>query len=166
MSFWSLKDGLAAELSKETYKWGLILQNKYTLTKNAVTLWEGILLILSYFCQSVWFLLSFKASNLEPPWGHCSTKELDYYVDYTVSACKVECETKDLVDRCGCRDAYMPYNKSSSKFDYCHIYEVKIFSWKCLKILGTFIYITIYCDVPGSPCLSKKGESNVRFVSF
>ena len=24
----------------------------------------------------------------------------------------------------------------------------------------------IYCDAPGSPCLSKKGESNVRFVSF
>ena len=23
-----------------------------------------------------------------------------------------------------------------------------------------------YCDVPGSPCLSKKGESNVRFVPF
>ena len=23
-----------------------------------------------------------------------------------------------------------------------------------------------YCDVPGSPCLSKKGESNVWFVSF
>ncbi len=26
--------------------------------------------------------------------------------------------------------------------------------------------LTIYCDVPGSPCLSKKGESNVRFVPF
>ena len=26
--------------------------------------------------------------------------------------------------------------------------------------------VYIYCDVPGSPCLSKKGESNVRFVSF
>ncbi len=24
----------------------------------------------------------------------------------------------------------------------------------------------IYCDVPGSPCLSKKDESNVRFVPF
>ncbi len=24
----------------------------------------------------------------------------------------------------------------------------------------------IYCDVPGSFCLSKKGESDVRFVSF
>ncbi len=23
-----------------------------------------------------------------------------------------------------------------------------------------------YCDVPGSPCLSKKGESNVRAVPF
>ena len=23
-----------------------------------------------------------------------------------------------------------------------------------------------YCDVPGSPCLSKKGQSNVRFVPF
>ncbi len=26
--------------------------------------------------------------------------------------------------------------------------------------------IEIYCDMPGSPCLSKKGESNVWFVSF
>ncbi len=25
---------------------------------------------------------------------------------------------------------------------------------------------TLYCDVPGSPCLSKKGESSVWFVSF
>ncbi len=24
----------------------------------------------------------------------------------------------------------------------------------------------IYCDVTGSPCLSKKGESNMRFVPF
>ena len=24
----------------------------------------------------------------------------------------------------------------------------------------------MYCDVPGSPCLSKKGESNVQFVPF
>ncbi len=26
--------------------------------------------------------------------------------------------------------------------------------------------IYIYCDMPGSPCLSKKGESNVWFVPF
>ncbi len=24
----------------------------------------------------------------------------------------------------------------------------------------------MYCDVPGSPCLSKKGESSMWFVSF
>ncbi len=26
--------------------------------------------------------------------------------------------------------------------------------------------VLIYCDMPGSPCLSKKGESNMRFVTF
>ncbi len=36
-----------------------------------------------------------------------------------------------------------------------------------IMIIGTCcIDYLIYCDVPGSPCLSKKGESNVRFVPF
>ncbi len=28
------------------------------------------------------------------------------------------------------------------------------------------VYIHVYRDVPGSPCLSKKGESNMQFVPF
>ncbi len=31
---------------------------------------------------------------------------------------------------------------------------------------NSHMHTCIYCDVPGSPCLSKKGESSVRFVSF
>ncbi len=29
-----------------------------------------------------------------------------------------------------------------------------------------FVFFSVYCDVPGSPCLSKKGESDVWFVPF
>ena len=56
-----------------------------------------------------------QAQNLPEPWGVCSDeKQLNYYENYTQSACEVECETKDLFADCQCRDAYMP-NTGASK---------------------------------------------------
>ncbi len=50
---------------------------------------------------------------------------------------------------------YCPYMKSVRICAACsHAYPSE-----------SIILIT-YCDVPGSPCLSKKGESNMRFVPF
>jgi len=41
--------------------------------------------------------------------------ELKFYPDYVHSRCLRECETKDVLERCGCRDAYMPgYSHSQS----------------------------------------------------
>ena len=40
-----------------------------------------------------------------------------------------------------------------------------IIAMKCVRT-GRSVGLNTYCDVPGSPCLSKKGESSMRFVSF
>ena len=50
----------------------------------------------------------YQAHNLGPPWGDCGTTDLEYYDEYTLSACEMECETKVLYDACNCVDGYMP----------------------------------------------------------
>jgi len=49
-----------------------------------------------------------QAENLEPPWGDCKNMDLKFYLEYVHSRCLRECETRDVIERCGCRDAYMP----------------------------------------------------------
>ena len=53
----------------------------------------------------------FQAESLEKPWGDCGAKQLNFSNVYRFSECEVECETKQLLSACGCRDGYMPgYN--------------------------------------------------------
>ena len=55
-------------------------------------------------CYNVFF----QAHSLGPPWGKCGVSKLNYYENYSFMACERECETDIMVERCGCRDAYMP----------------------------------------------------------
>lgn len=57
---------------------------------------------------NAWTCSFLQAENLPPPWGDCATKELVYYKRYIHSRCLRECETKQIVKACTCRDAYMP----------------------------------------------------------
>uniref|UniRef100_A0A8D0C5G8 Acid-sensing ion channel 1 n=1 Tax=Salvator merianae TaxID=96440 RepID=A0A8D0C5G8_SALMN len=47
---------------------------------------------------------------LPPPWGDCKSvaKEYDFYDTYSITACRIDCETRYLVENCNCRMVHMP----------------------------------------------------------
>ena len=50
-----------------------------------------------------------QVENLPAPYGSCvSDKTLKYFDFYSPSACQVDCLTSFVVERCRCRDTYMP----------------------------------------------------------
>ncbi|XP_072569123.1 acid-sensing ion channel 1-like isoform X2 [Paramormyrops kingsleyae] len=47
---------------------------------------------------------------LPPPWGDCKTTPMnsDFFDTYSISACRIDCETRYLVENCNCRMVHMP----------------------------------------------------------
>ncbi|XP_030639370.1 acid-sensing ion channel 1A [Chanos chanos] len=47
---------------------------------------------------------------LPPPWGDCKVNPLnsDLFKWYSISACRIDCETRYLVENCNCRMVHMP----------------------------------------------------------
>ncbi|XP_062854865.1 acid-sensing ion channel 1A [Trichomycterus rosablanca] len=47
---------------------------------------------------------------LAPPWGTCRSRPLDsdFFSAYSISACRMDCETRYLVENCNCRMVHMP----------------------------------------------------------
>ncbi|XP_053231053.1 acid-sensing ion channel 1 isoform X1 [Podarcis raffonei] len=47
---------------------------------------------------------------LPPPWGDCKsvTMESEFYDTYSIAACRIDCETRYLVENCNCRMVHMP----------------------------------------------------------
>uniref|UniRef100_A0A3Q3X2T3 Acid sensing ion channel subunit 1 n=1 Tax=Mola mola TaxID=94237 RepID=A0A3Q3X2T3_MOLML len=47
---------------------------------------------------------------LPPPWGDCkvTAMESDFFDSYSITACRIDCETRYLVDNCNCRMVHMP----------------------------------------------------------
>ncbi|KAM4622363.1 acid-sensing ion channel 2-like [Discoglossus pictus] len=51
-----------------------------------------------------------RLTYLPSPWGICRLSELgsDFYPVYSVSACRIDCETRYIVENCGCKMVHMP----------------------------------------------------------
>uniref|UniRef100_A0A8C5N4X4 Acid-sensing ion channel 1 n=1 Tax=Gouania willdenowi TaxID=441366 RepID=A0A8C5N4X4_GOUWI len=47
---------------------------------------------------------------LPPPWGDCKVTPMDsdFFDSYSITACRIDCETRYLVDNCNCRMVHMP----------------------------------------------------------
>ncbi|XP_058164240.1 acid-sensing ion channel 1 isoform X5 [Dasypus novemcinctus] len=47
---------------------------------------------------------------LPPPWGTCKavTMDSDFFDSYSITACRIDCETRYLVENCNCRMVHMP----------------------------------------------------------
>ncbi|NWS18087.1 ASIC1 protein, partial [Pachyramphus minor] len=47
---------------------------------------------------------------LPPPWGDCKAVagDLEFYDTYSITACRIDCETRYLVENCNCRMVHMP----------------------------------------------------------
>lgn len=51
---------------------------------------------------------------LPPPWGDCKSTPIDseYFSTYSISACRIDCETRYLLENCNCRMVHMPGTSS------------------------------------------------------
>uniref|UniRef100_A0A8D0B135 Uncharacterized protein n=1 Tax=Salvator merianae TaxID=96440 RepID=A0A8D0B135_SALMN len=50
---------------------------------------------------------------LPPPWGDCKTSrpgESIFFANYSLAACRIDCETRYLAENCNCRMVHMPGN--------------------------------------------------------
>ncbi|XP_066564413.1 acid-sensing ion channel 1B isoform X3 [Amia ocellicauda] len=47
---------------------------------------------------------------LPPPWGDCKATPMDsdFFDTYSITACRIDCETRYLVENCNCRMVHMP----------------------------------------------------------
>ncbi|XP_018431359.1 PREDICTED: acid-sensing ion channel 1-like, partial [Nanorana parkeri] len=47
---------------------------------------------------------------LPPPWGDCKDTPFKspYYPSYSITACRIECETRYILEQCKCRMVHMP----------------------------------------------------------
>lgn len=61
--------------------------------------------------------LSQQLIYLPPPWGTCKavTMDSDFFDSYSITACRIDCETRYLVENCNCRMVHMPGQAQSSK---------------------------------------------------
>lgn len=55
-------------------------------------------------------LPSWQLTYLPPPWGECESKALEsgFFQVYSVTACRIDCETRYIVENCNCRMVHMP----------------------------------------------------------
>lgn len=47
---------------------------------------------------------------LPPPWGDCKNGPIEsaFFSNYSVAACRIDCETRYLAENCNCRMVHMP----------------------------------------------------------
>ncbi|XP_034388890.1 acid-sensing ion channel 1B isoform X1 [Cyclopterus lumpus] len=51
-----------------------------------------------------------RLTYLPPPWGDCKATAMDsdFFSSYSITACRIDCETRYLVENCNCRMVHMP----------------------------------------------------------
>ncbi|NP_999956.1 acid-sensing ion channel 1B [Danio rerio] len=51
-----------------------------------------------------------RLTYLPPPWGDCKATPIDsdFFNTYSITACRIDCETRYLVENCNCRMVHMP----------------------------------------------------------
>lgn len=56
---------------------------------------------------------------LPPPWGECRSSEmgLDFFPVYSITACRIDCETRYIVENCNCRMVHMPGQCQGTAWD-------------------------------------------------
>ncbi|XP_069778730.1 acid-sensing ion channel 2-like isoform X2 [Narcine bancroftii] len=58
---------------------------------------------------------------LPPPWGDCRSENLNsgFFSTYSITACRIDCETRYLVENCNCRMVHMPEFLVEQDSKYC-----------------------------------------------
>uniref|UniRef100_A0A8C8RTG7 Acid-sensing ion channel 2 n=1 Tax=Pelusios castaneus TaxID=367368 RepID=A0A8C8RTG7_9SAUR len=57
-----------------------------------------------------WLFCLLQLTYLPPPWGECRSSDmgLDFFPVYSITACRIDCETRYIVENCNCKMVHMP----------------------------------------------------------
>lgn len=90
----------------------------------------------SYHLSYLSLLLSFhvysQLTYLPPPWGDCRADAIDsdFFTTYSITACRIDCETRYLVENCNCRMVHMPGEDFIFIKQYALLWFWKYEEWK------------------------------------
>ncbi|XP_026098655.1 acid-sensing ion channel 2-like [Carassius auratus] len=103
-----------------------------------------------------------RLTYLPPPWGECVTRALDsgLFEVYSVSACRIECETRYIIENCNCRMVYMPGDSP-----YCTPEQYKDCAEPALAALSAVEGTSCICRSPCNMTRYNKELSMVKIPS-
>ncbi|GAA6067892.1 acid-sensing ion channel 1A, partial [Tachysurus ichikawai] len=97
---------------------------------------------------------------LPPPWGTCKMNSLDsdFFSAYSLSACRIDCETRYLVENCNCRMVHMPGDAP-----YCSPELYKVCADSALAYLVEKDNEYCMCE---TPCNTTRYSKELSFVKI
>ncbi|XP_056468046.1 acid-sensing ion channel 2 isoform X3 [Gadus chalcogrammus] len=103
-----------------------------------------------------------RLTYLPPPWGECESKALEsgYFPAYSVTACRIDCETRYIVENCNCRMVHMPGDAS-----YCTPEQYKDCAEPALAKLSASESGNCMCRTPCNMTRYNKELSMVKIPS-
>ncbi|XP_041424207.1 acid-sensing ion channel 1C [Xenopus laevis] len=96
---------------------------------------------------------------LPPPWGNCKDTPLDSFdfKNYSITACRIICQTEHIIDKHGCRMVHMPGNATVCPLDQ---YE------KADKFLDALIMANNQSCPCGTPCRTERYQKELSMVKI
>ncbi|XP_035376513.1 acid-sensing ion channel 1B isoform X2 [Electrophorus electricus] len=103
-----------------------------------------------------------RLTYLPPPWGDCRSKPLksDFFTTYSITACRIDCETSYLVENCNCRMVHMPGDAP-----YCTPEQYKECADPALDFLVERDNNKCVCETPCNTTRYNKELSMVKIPS-
>ncbi|KAG5836446.1 acid-sensing ion channel 1 isoform X2 [Anguilla anguilla] len=103
-----------------------------------------------------------RLTYLPPPWGDCKATAMDseFFSSYSITACRIDCETRYLVENCNCRMVHMPGDAP-----YCTPEQYKECADPALDFLVEKDNDYCVCETPCNMTRYNKELSFVRIPS-
>ncbi|XP_062994829.1 acid-sensing ion channel 2 isoform X1 [Elgaria multicarinata webbii] len=103
-----------------------------------------------------------RLTYLPPPWGECRSSDfgLDFFPIYSITACRIDCETRYVVENCNCRMVHMPGDAP-----FCTPEQYKECAEPALVVLGEKDSNYCVCQTPCNLTRYNKELSMVKIPS-
>ncbi|KAG8140033.1 hypothetical protein E2320_002760, partial [Naja naja] len=103
-----------------------------------------------------------KLTYLPPPWGECHSSDfgLEFFPVYSITACRISCETRYVVENCNCKMVHMPGDAP-----FCTPEQYKECAEPALVLLGEKGNDYCECQTPCNLTRYNKELSMVKIPS-
>ncbi|XP_020641282.2 acid-sensing ion channel 2 isoform X3 [Pogona vitticeps] len=103
-----------------------------------------------------------RLTYLPPPWGECRSSDfgLDFFPIYSITACRIDCETRYVVENCNCKMVHMPGDAP-----FCTPEQYKECAEPALVVLGEKDSGYCVCQTPCNLTRYNKELSMVKIPS-